>query len=335
MTPSANPRTSAATGTLPQKNMAGVDVAMCLLGKPYQSSLSVLSLLRYSGQHINSIYLHFEPTGSRFDALPPYFLARYLGEKAKVFQPEEWLKRQAYTPARLADTAYRHAIRYQTAFEDSKSSHLFVMHNDVLIKKDIIGAMLDAIGDAFVVGSLGQCWNCPASKEELTQAAGIGPACKPDAYHLFQPAPNQLSALYAEAVRRGFPARPYWEGWAAHYSTVAWPLPECRVNEWGCLVNLALARPLTAPFGPVPPFGVFEECGSINLDTAVAWFRECNRNGLRAKNFAIASYLTHWVGNNKMTPRKYALAEDNAKSIISTHFPQFVEWCNSNQPGLF
>ncbi len=319
--------------------MRQVDVTLNIFAKPYQTALSLLTLLKYSGRHIDVIYLQFEPAGSRYDAVPPYAIADYLreaGYKLDIFQPEIWLECDAVDESRLSDPKYRLAVRYEYSFEKTDKKYLFFMHNDVLIKRDIIGAMLEAAGDAFAVGQVGQCWNCPASNVELARAAGLGDApCSPERYFDFRPAPQALRRLYELALERNFPARPYWEGWQRHYSEQAWPLPECRVNEWGCLVDVERTRPLSVPFGGILPFGAFEYCGSVTLDTSVAWFRDLSRQGLRARHFPLDKYLKHWVGSFRMTQKLHQEAELEAQQLLLKAFPDFAAWCKSKGLNMF
>lgn len=312
-----------------------VDVALNIFAKPYQTALSVLSLLRHSDALIDKIYLQFEPMGSRYDAVPPYAIAHYLGDRAVVFQPDVWVECDAVDKNRLLDTAYRLSMRYQFAFEHSDKKHLFIMHNDVFFKKDIIGAMLAAIGEAFAIGQIGQCWNCPAHNEELMSELGFSQACGSERYAQFKPDFSTLNHLYDEARQRGLHIRPYWEGWDEHYGRQAWPLPECRVSEWGCLVDLEQTNPLVVPQGKIAPFGAFEYCGSVTLDTAVHWFRDLNRLGLRAKHFPVEEYMIHFVGSFRMTRRLHQEAESKAQNILRNSFPDFVEWCKKQKNGLF
>ena len=318
---------------------ARVDVAMNIFAKPYQTALSLLSLLQFSGRHIDRIYLQFEPQGSMFDPAPPYAIAEYLGDLGiwiVNYQPKYWLHLDPVEPARLDDPEYRLSLRYQHAFEHTDKQYLFVLHNDVLIKRDIVGAMLDGIGDAFAVGQIGQCWNCPASNEILVQDSRCADfACSPERYRDFRPDFEGLKRLYALAVERGVFVRPYWEGWETHYAADPWPLPECRVNEWGCLVDVAMTRPLVRPQGDILPFGGYEPCGKICLDIDVVWFRELNRRGLYARHMDIRPYLTHWIGTGNNTERKYLQAEHNARRILEKHFAPFVGWCRARGNGLF
>ncbi|MDR0339113.1 MAG: hypothetical protein LBH65_02420, partial [Desulfovibrio sp.] len=298
MTHAATPPSERAPQAEPRR--AAVDAALNVFAKPYQTALSVLSLLQWSGKHIDRVFIQFEPMGSMFDETPPYAVAEYLGDRAVVFQAQQWLAREAADPSRMGDPAYRLSVRYQFAFERSDKDRLFIMHNDVLIKRDFVGALLAVADGAFAVGEIGQCWNCPASRKELVMAAGLGERpCHRTRYRDFQPDFAGLQRLYAEAEKAGFFVRPWRAGWRERYVDRAWPLPECRVNEWGCLVDRAGTRQYVMPEGDVMPFGAFERCGTHNLDTAVSWFRDLNRKGLVARHLDIAPYLIHWVGTGK------------------------------------
>ena len=316
--------------------MSTVDVAVNIFAKPYQTSLSLLSLLKFSGQHVDRIYLQFEPSGSKYDKVFPYVIAEYLETRAIVYQPEYWLKLEAADTTRFTDTKYRLSVRYQHAFENTDKEFLFIMHNDVLIKKDIIGHMRENIGNAFVMGQVGQCWNCPAANQKLVQSCGLGDqACSPERYPSFKPSLDRLQYLYEQAEKQGVFVRPYYKHLADHYSGTAWPLPECRVNEWAAMVNVKQTEQFVVPQGGILPFGCFEQCGPICLDTAVAWFRDLSRLGLQAKHMDIAPYVTHWVGNGKMTESKYLRAEENARVLLEKHFPDFVTWCRTKKNKMF
>jgi hypothetical protein len=315
-----------------------VDVALNIFGKPYQTALSVLSLLRFCDRHIDRFFLQFEPKGMRYDSAPPYAVAAWLGDRAVVTQPELWISDSPADISRLSDPVYRLAIRYQPAFEHSLRRRLFIMHNDVLITKDIIGAMLAVLGDAFAVGSVGQCWNCPASRPDLVRQAGLGETpCSPERYADFRPDFAALLRLYDLAGQNRVKVRPYREGLAARYRENAWPLPECRVNEWGCLIDLEKVRHCTPSYASVPPFGANEACGNACLDTGVAWFRELHRlhPELRARHFALEAYLRHRVGSFRMSRELHLQAEWQARSLLEKSFRPFVSWCREQQNGMF
>jgi hypothetical protein len=316
-----------------------VDVVMNIFAKPYQTALAFLSLLKFSSPHLDRLYLQFEPAGSRYDVEPPYAIAEYLqdqGREVVIFQPEIWIECSAVDESRLEEHDYRVALRYQYAFEHTDKRYLFVLHNDVMFKRDIIGAMLDRMDGVFTLGPLGQCWCCPARDADLAREAGLGETpCTPDHYQDFQPDFAGLERLYTLARQRGIFVRPYWEGWAAHYRDRAWPLPECRVNEWGCLVDMDQTRHLVRPQGNILPFGAYEACGSETLDISVAWFRDLSRLGLKAKHFPLDEYMKHWEGSWRMTRDLYFDAEMEAMDIVRRAFPDFVRWCAEKKKKLF
>lgn len=308
-----------------------IDVAVNIFAKPFQTALSLLSLLERCGQHIGTIWLQFEPQGSMHDPIPPYPIAWYLEEtlgkeRVRVFQPEAWLARQVPDPTRMHDPTYRMGIRYQYALENCASDKLLLIHNDVFILKDLVAPMLEQMGDAFAIGQLGQCWNCPAANADLVGEVMGCPPCSPQTYEAFQPDFASLQALYALARKRGIFVRPYDLPFAPEFETHPWPLPECRVSEWACLLNLREARKHCVPNGPVPGPGAFGQCGETFLDTAVPWFRGMHQLGYHARHFDTKPYMKHWVGTGKKRPHAYALAEDNALGILRKHYPQWLVW---------
>jgi hypothetical protein len=307
-----------------------VDVAVNIFAKPFQTALSLLSLLRCSGRHVGVVWLQFEPYGSRHDSVSPYLIVKYLrehlGVRCQVFQPEYWLDLNAVDSSRLDDPVYRLGIRYQYAFEHSESHKLFLMHNDVLIFRDILGDMLTGMGRAFAIGALGQCWNCPAGKRDLMREAFGREACSPEAYADFQPSYEELRGLYALARKRGVFARPYDQGFAGIFDRQPWPLPECRINEWACLLDLQKTQSRCVPFGPLLPPGAYRQCGHICLDIGVEWFRGLHALGMFARHFDLKPYLKHWVGTGKVTERRYRLAEENALTLLRKHYAGYLEW---------
>lgn len=326
----------------PTPDKERVDVAVNIFAKPYQTSLAILSLLKQSSSHIGTIWLQYEPVGSRHDKISPYVIARYLQEElnwpCRASQPDYWLALKPVDETRLNDTAYRMGIRYQFAFENSQSRNLLLMHNDVFLFRDALGEMLAAMRDAFAIGPLGQCWNCPAhSAQVMKDIAGCSP-CTPNHYREFKPNAATLRQIYAHARELGVFVRPYDEGFAYSFDLQPWPLPECRINEWFCLLDLERTRPHCAPFGPALPPGAFRACGPCNLDTGTPWFRAMHALGMHARHFDVDRYLKHWVGTGNNTASRYILAEDNARHILQEHFPDFMAWLKSSgiapSPGI-
>lgn len=322
---------------IPLQNLDGksrpekVDVAINILGKPFQTALTILSLLARSGGHVGKLWLQFEPVGSKFDSISPYHICEYLknelGCDIVLSQPGYWLDRDAIDLSKMDDEAYRMGIRFQNAFEHSQSRLLFLTHNDVYILKDILGALKNNMGDAFAIGQLGQCWNCPASNAELMREVMDSPPCGPARYLDVRPSQAQLLELYRLARKRGIFARPYEvEGFLGEFEKQPWPLPECRVNEWACLLDLQKTRPHCMPYGDAYPPGAHRLCAGHNLDIACPWFRDMHAKGMEARHFDIKNYMKHWVGTGNKSPGRYAIAEDNALRILRKFFPEFLKW---------
>lgn len=312
--------------SLPEKT----DVAVNIFAKPFQTALSLLSLIKHSHDSIGTIWLQFEPVGSMHDPITSYFIADYLKEngwQVMLSQPNFWLDLEAIDQRKMNDPAYRAAIRYQCAFENSKSRLLFLMHNDVYIFRDILKPMIDNLGSAFAIGQIGQCWNCPASKREIANGILSQGPCSPDSYAQNETGWDELRAFYSKAREKGVFVRPYdVTGFDGEFKTQPWPLPECRVNEWACLLNLELAQPLCQPKGSLVPPGAYIHYGDCTLDIGVSWFRQMHGLGYRAKHIDVSKYLKHWVGTGNNTTIKYLFSEDRALKLLIREFPEYMQW---------
>ena len=308
-----------------------VDAAINVFAKPWQTALSLLSLHKQSGSHIREYWLQFEPVGSKYDAISPYTMVPYLinelGLRVHVYQPEEWQARKPASLERLREKNYRKQLRYGDAFENSRNHFLFITHNDVFFRRDLILALKHNISDAFAIGKLGQCWNCPASNAEIMASVMGLPPCTPDRYMELRPTFEQLGKLYQKAREINFPARPYErEHFSEEFARQPWPLPECRINEWAFLLNLELARPYAIPFGTAWPPGAYRDCSGHNLDVVTPLFRDLHAQGLHAKHFDPSDYMNHWVGTGNKSPARYAYSEDRAKKLLEKFFPDYVKW---------
>jgi hypothetical protein len=259
-------------------NSPGVDVIVNVYGKPYQTAVSLWSLMKFSGKHVGKIYVILEkkqPEG--FDEIllrkllvglpieiytPPFFFGWWEGRrKGLVNQILLWFK------------SYRNSIRYQYAWEKSKAPFLFLMHNDMLIFDDLIGHYLSKIGPHAGIGQIGQCWNCPA----------FGTHCDGDRYWDFRPSPQEVVDLYA--------SRP--EGRAIVHGLVgldqkSWPMPECRLNEHASLIQMSVAKQVTSPIGSIQPIGV-----KNSIDIGIQWFQGMSLAGYRMVNESYEPFAKH------------------------------------------
>lgn len=285
-----------------------VDVALCVYGKPVQTAVTLASLFAHSGQHIGKVYFQedaSQPHNSRVDHVARLFPGRTIIH----FKSRHHLSVGFTTPDMLDDESLRHSIRYQYAWEATDQKYLFIMHNDCLFTSDIIGGMLARLEDEVYtgVGAIGQCWNCPASKAQL---------CDGDTYENYKPS-------YEEAVELSvkFPS-PRTFAWNIDRQSPM-PLPECRLNEFACLINLERARPLTRPMGRIWPFG------SLTVDIGTDWFRNFVINGHRFLNWSDGLHHAFFspVANGFAADTDeslYNASEQNALAFCSQHYPEIA-----------
>jgi len=291
--------------------MSQVDVAINVYGKPHQTAVTLMSLLKHSGAHIGRIHITLEkrqPFGAEFGTL-----LSMLGARATIHQPPFWFGVRPQRSKWLMHwSAYRRSLRYQHAWETSKAPYLFITHNDMLYNADIIGAMLKAINGHVAVGPVGQCWNCPAA---------FAKKCSPERFTTYRPGYAEWQQLVEQTPGPR----------AAHYDRVVdpqqpWPLPECRINEWSMLVDLQRARPLTMPHGKAVPLGAL-----YGLDIGTQWFHDVFNAGATVEHFAIAPYANHaWAsstggGHAALSDKAvYDAEEARALEYLRTHHPEMV-----------
>ncbi|WP_300157798.1 hypothetical protein [Solidesulfovibrio sp.] len=293
-----------------------VDVAINVFGKPAQTALTLLSLLAESGRFIDKIYFIEEP-----DMVNSLFahadLLALLGDRLVHFRPRHMNWRYPVNAARLGDEAYRHSLRYQYAFERTDKNYLLLVHNDCEFIGDAVGLLLGSLGDHAGVGEVGQCWLCPAKY--------LG-HCGPGRYRDYRPDFQTLRGLY-ETLDPAIYRRRYTEEPTRELVEHPWPLPECRLNEYCCLLNMAKVRPATCPQGPARPFGAYVDMGNPEtgqgvLDIGVAWFGDMVRQGHTFGHVPLASCLRHVVGGHKalFAPELYVEREEQALSVINARF---------------
>lgn len=284
-----------------------VDVAINVYGKPYQTAITLLSLLKHSGQWIDKIYFIEERKQPANTDLR--FLYTLFGDRLIRFRPSFWLWTNPFKRRFLLKfSAFRHAIRYQYAWEKSDKQYLLITHNDVLYTDDLVGAYLQNIGDNIGIGKIGQCWNCPAHTANR---------CDGNRYWDYRPSKEELADLV-----RQYPG-PRTTHFASEVERLSsWPTPECRLNEYTALINLKKARPVTMPEGPAIPFGAYD-----GLDVATRWFWDVSNKGYRTANFDFDPYAQHdWIGQMNsghaalFDDKLYARTEAIAREQLRTEF---------------
>jgi len=276
--------------------MKKVDVIINVYGKPWQTICTLKSLLKHSGKHIDKIYLIKEkeqPYGEIIDWVYGYF------DNLIVYEPNKYnFIRQQINKENQDE---RYGVRYQYGFENSDKKYVFVTHNDVLYENNIIGDMLDLIGDSVGIGEIGQCWNCPAKSANL---------CSGEKFYEWNPTYEEVKSLKLPHVRThinyidpNFPK----------------PLPECRLNEWACLIDRETYIKETYPKGDTPLFGLY------GLDLGDLWFKSLHIKGYKfidyRKNY-IHSYWSESTSGYQTQLKKdlYDKSEKNAKDYYEKNF---------------
>ncbi len=283
-----------------------VDVVINVYGKPYNTAATLLSLMQHSAQWIDKIYFIEErkqPHQSNFD-----FIKAAFGNKLICYAPKLWLwVRPLQLKWLFKIPLFRNAVRYQYGWEQSDKDFLFITHNDVLHKGDIVGALVNKIENNIGIGPVGQCWNCSAS------FAGL---CSPDTYTTFKPDYKAVKSLLKE-----YPGTREKDYKGAPHANAPWPLPECRLNEWTALINLQVAREITMPKGTAVPFGAF-----LGLDIGTQWFSDVLRMGQTVKHFDTSILADHaWAGTVRsghaalLNKDEYAYSEQIALAYLEKH----------------
>jgi hypothetical protein len=200
--------------------------------------------------------------------------------------------------------AVKHSIEiFKFASNELKSDKkfVFVTHNDVLYTGDVIGDMLNKINDSIGIGQIGQCWNCPAHRANL---------CSGEKFYDWNPTYDEVISLGLPYVRTNI---------RNVDKTNPKPLPECRLNEWACLINREMSNKETYPNGDTPLFGVF------GPDSGVAWFRSLHLKGYKFVNYSEKYTHSYWseLPNGYQTSLNndyYVRAEETAKKYFMENF---------------
>lgn len=285
------------------ENTEKIDVCINVYGKPWQTLCTLKSLMKYSSKHIDKIY--------------------FIEEKQQPFNDDiTWVKDYfdniiSYTPYKyeflprmsnyslLNNEEYRYSFRYQYGIEKSNKNFLFITHNDVLYTGDIIGEMLENIGENVGVGLIGQCWNCPAHYAD---------ECDSERFNSY----NTTYSHIIELSNTFKPARGSQFNVLINKERVM-PLPECRLNEFSCLIN----RPVTVnecyPKGNSHFFGEYS-----GIDIASAWFQDLIYKGYKFLNYDIKKTSIHGYFtktgdglSTQMNEKLYIESEGEAKKYYN------------------
>lgn len=291
--------------------MKKIDVCLNVLGKPYQTIVTLKSLLKHSGQHIDKIYLIEELKQTKdYDF---ELIKKELGyENLERFQPKFhlWIN---FTKLDMVyrNEDYRLSLRYEYGLEKTDKSHMLLIHNDVLFKSDIVGELLKEDENLFGIGSVGQCWNCPLFLESIC-----------DGNKLEKNIENLNYQDVMVFVDKRKETRTYIQVRSQINKQKPLPMPECRINEWCMLINVDLYKKEVLEKNEVVPFG-----GYFQMDIGDLWFRQMVDKGYKFKNFEITKHLTHAYftdtknGHSSLFNNdKYLSEEKDAKKYLEENF---------------
>lgn len=276
--------------------MKKVDVIINVYGKPWQTLCTLKSLMKHSSNHIDKIFLIKEkdqPYNEEIDWIYSYF------DNLIVYVPNKY--NFIIKNINMVNDIDRYGVRYQYGIEKSDKNFVFITHNDVLYTGNVIGEMLELIGKSAGVGQIGQCWNCPAFSEGI---------CNGDKFYEWNPTIDEVLTLTLPHIRTNI----------QNIDRInPKPMPECRLNEWACLINREISNKETYPNGNTPLFGMY------GIDMGDLWFKSLHLKGYKfvdyRKNF-IHSYWSE-ISNGYQTQLKkdlYDKSEVNAKKYYDINF---------------
>ena len=243
-----------------------IDVVIQIYGKPWQTLCTLKSLMLHSGKHIDNIYFITEKEQPYNDSIE--FIKQYFNNLI-CFTPQEFHHYTFKFTGDYSNESSRYSIRYQYGIEKSDKRHVFITHNDILYTGDIVGDMLSKIGDAVGIGLIGMCWNCSMNK------AGI---CNTLLFDGFKLTYNKV----LDVLEKYPTIRKYTID-----KENPMPLPECRLNEFPCLINREISVNECKPKGDTLPFGYF------GIDIGCQWFRSLFLKGYKFKTYDIGIFSTH------------------------------------------
>jgi hypothetical protein len=273
-----------------------VDVIINVYGKPWQTICTLKSLQKYSGNNIDKIYLIKEknqPYNENIDFISKYF------DNIITYTPKYYNFTKHHVNHNDIDDIL--SVRYQYGIEKTDKKFVFITHNDVLYNADIIGNMLNKIGDAVGIGEIGQCWNCPAKLNNL---------CSGEKFNDWNPTYNDIINLGLPHVR-------------TNHSNIdnkhPKPLPECRLNEWACLIDVEKTKKENYPYNNIPYFGQYS-----GVDLGCDWFKEMYLKGYKFIDHRTDYIHGYWANNagypTQLNVDNYKKSEDNAKIYYEQHF---------------
>jgi hypothetical protein len=257
-----------------------IDACINYYGKPYQTMVTIATLLQYSEQYIDKIYLVVENNQPNAEAWRGVArIESMFKEKIHLFFPNKHIPYLSDFDAKDLPLDDVLNIKYEIALRNSDKKYVLILHNDMLFESDLLGRYIESVNHSSEtitgVGYIGQCWNCPAFAAKVCNSA-IFPQFKPtyqEVLDLYQTQPSQNTARAHKTLAK----------------EKFFPMPECRLNEHFCLINTEIYRKATLPQGIAPYFGGVWDGG----DTATAWFYSMINQGYQFKHISFEEGAIH------------------------------------------
>ncbi|MEI7584737.1 hypothetical protein [Runella sp.] len=297
-----------------------VDVSIAFYGKPYQAIVTIKTLMKYSGQHIDKIYLSRERLQPHNDYAGIFKIIDYFRNdpvvKLVIQYPHYFLGLGVKDYERAKnDTRFRQSIMYQYPLEMTDKKYLVVMHNDMLFYGNMIGEMLKTFENGpknlAGVGSIGQCWSCPAGPD-------WGNKCHSKMFEQYVPTTEEAIAL---AEKHATPRREIQLKVLRNGRTHI--LPECRLNEYCAMIDVEKYQKETLPKGDIGCYGG----GWNGVDTATVWSHDMYKRGYTFRHLTLEDYTRHAAFDTTGSGTKansssdiYWNAEKNAEKYIVDNF---------------
>jgi hypothetical protein len=281
-----------------------VDVAVQSFNKPESLIYTLFSLKKYSGQHIDKIYIDDDLSERGVveaytqkkvvDYMYPIKLlvrtnTQKIGyawscntksnfRKKNFIEKIQILMQVPFNRAKF----YKNEddIRYQWCINNTDKKYIFVMHDDIKFNGDIVGLYLETFknnDNVAIVGDLGGSPRCefgPCGTKE----------CNP------------------QKIMEGYRPYKYWpitgKPKTFLHKVLGRKSRHCRINEWCCMLDVDKAKVIKEKYGAC--FGNVEGGG----DTAVYWFEKIVNYGyefidpLPNSILRLRYYLHCWQGHS-------------------------------------
>lgn len=297
-----------------------VDIGIAFYGKPYQTIVTIKSLIQHSGQYIDKIYISRERKQPHNDYIGIFKVIDYFRNdpdvRLVIQYPHHHLGLGVMDLQRAKnDTRWRHSIMYQYPLEVTDKKYMCIMHNDMLFHDDMIGVMLHQMEagpeNLIALGSVGQCWSCPAGRD-------WGNKCNSYVFEDYVPSYEEaLELTEAYATPRQHIQKKVIADGRVHI------MPECRINEYCAMIRVDAYREVTVPNGDIGCYG--GNWGGV--DTATVWSHDVYQKGYRFRHVPLEDYTKHAPFDSTSSGTQandnrslYARSEENAKEYIEKNY---------------